>query len=89
MNHKQASMLAATSPCAICGSVGFSVPAHFPTHRGMGGRKDFWDSDKWVPLCGGCHELVDGRAGASTALWNARQQARRQLYSLLEERCDA
>jgi hypothetical protein len=62
--HAQASELAAALPCLLCHSEAGSVPAHFPHHRGMGGRRvGWWNPDKWVPLCRECHDLIDARLG--------------------------
>lgn len=45
-----------TTPCE---------PAHFPTHRGMGGAKAGWEPWEWVPLCRKCHDALDRRNGVS------------------------
>jgi cytochrome c553 len=81
MTHAPASRLAATLPCCVCGVEGQSVPAHFPHHRGMGGRKDFWDSDKWVPCCMRCHGDLDATNGSSPPAWAAHLAARGAAYA--------
>ena len=67
--HAAATALAATSACLLCGSSGTCVPAHFPRHRGSGGRwKHPWARKRWVPACGepgACHDMIDGRAGST------------------------
>lgn len=67
MKHREASELAATLPCVLCGLEGSSVPAHL-VHRGTAHRENAWDRDRWEPLCGGCHSAFDGRAGWKLAV---------------------
>jgi hypothetical protein len=76
-------------PCLLCGATGSCVPAHFPKHTGMGGSKDKWDLDRWIPLCGlpgSCHDLVDGRNGIGSKKGHAAWlKARTTLYARLPE----
>ena len=69
--HAAATKLARESACLICGKVGLCVPAHWPTHRGMGGRRGFWRCRCWVPLCPTCHDTTDARNGASESAHEA------------------
>jgi hypothetical protein len=86
-HHREATDLAHNSFCLLCGREGMCVPAHFPVHRGMGGRWGYWGPSKWVPLCGepgGCHDLVDGRLGiGSQKGWERWRQARKDVSSRL------
>ena len=59
--HKAASHLAAEERCLVCHRDAPSEPAHWPTHRGMGGGKAGWDTSEWVPLCRRCHDILDMR----------------------------
>ena len=81
MTHAQSTRLAATLPCCVCGKDALSEPCHFPVHRGMGGRRDFWDTDRWVPCCRRCHDDLDGRIGASPPAWAAHLAARGAAYA--------
>lgn len=66
-DHRAATAFAASRPCLACGLPAPSLPAHWPTHRGMGGGKAGWGPDEWVPLCFDCHEALDKRNGVSGA----------------------
>lgn len=79
--HREATKLAAGSDCLLCGHPG-CVPAHYPTHRGMGGAKAGWERTEWVPLCTPCHDLIDRRLGVSAAIEGRRTAA----LQLLEQR---
>lgn len=84
MTHKEASRAAAESACLLCGRTGSCVPAHFPKHTGMGGGKDKWNPELWVPLCGqpgACHDLVDGRNGIGSAKGHQKWVTARETVS--------
>ena len=75
--HRVATAQARESRCLICKSLG-CVPAHYPTHRGMGGGKAGWKPKEWVPLCVEHHDLIDGRLGVS-----AKVESRRNIVLAL------
>jgi hypothetical protein len=64
--HRRATALAGASTCLYCRRPG-CVPAHWPTHRGMGAAKAGWAVTEWVPLCPAHHDILDARNGASEA----------------------
>lgn len=81
--HELATALAREQHCILCGAHGFSVPAHFPRHRGSGGRwPDPWHPSHWVPLCGGCHDWIDGRTGGQMDDDCARRERDRHLVNV-------
>jgi hypothetical protein len=81
MTHREASKLAAQSTCRVCQRHG-CVPAHWPRHRGSGGRfENDWDQEHWIPLCPECHSLVDGRLGVSRGVEYRRQKAIEMIES--------
>jgi hypothetical protein len=85
MNHREASKLAAQSTCRVCDRPG-CVPAHWPRHRGSGGRfENDWDQEHWIPLCPRCHDLVDGRLGVSKAIEHERYIAIRRIERRTDE----
>jgi len=47
-------------PCLICGGSP-TCYAHWPKHRGMGGKNAGWAYNEGVPLCFRCHERLDAR----------------------------
>ncbi len=90
--HRQATEAAKTMACTLCGRKGSCVPAHFPHHRGMGGRKGYWQRKHWTPLCGemgACHDLIDGRNGVGSQRgherWIAARQKLRETLGLDDE----
>ena len=88
--HIAATRLARDSACLLCGKVGTCVPAHFPRHRGSGGRfENDWDRQHWVPLCGepgACHDYTDGRSGGVTAFAREMRESDRALLLAKAER---
>jgi len=72
--HRAATLLAAESDCLLCERPGCE-PAHWPTHRGMGGGKVGWERTAWVPLDHNRHDLIDRRLGVSTAIEERRTVA--------------
>lgn len=81
--HVAATALARKSKCLICGERGTCVPAHWPHHRGSGGKwANEWARELWVPACGepgACHQLIDRQLGVSEAIEKERQKALRIL----------
>lgn len=73
-DHRRATREAAEMSCLICEKPG-CVPAHWPTHRGMGGGKAGWRREEWIPLCCAHHDLVDGRLGVSATIEAERRLA--------------
>ena len=69
--HRAATLLAAESDCLLCEYPG-CVPAHWPTHRGIGGANAGWERTEWLPLCTPCHDLIDRRLGVSVAVEERR-----------------
>lgn len=65
--HRLATQSAQGARCEVCGAFG-CVPAHYPTHRGMGGGKAGWEPDEWIPLCVHHHDLIDKRLGVSARI---------------------
>ena len=63
--HQDMTKLCAMERCISCRNDGPCLPAHWPTHRGMGGAKAGWTTEDIVPLCFECHECLDHRNGAS------------------------
>jgi len=77
--HELATALASESGCLLCGKHG-CAPAHFPRHRGSGGRwPDPWHPRRWVPLCAEHHDWIDGRTGGQMDDDCARRVRDRQL----------
>jgi len=87
VTHKQATALALTLPCCVCGTKPCE-PCHFPKHRGMGGKNAGWERDEWVPMCREHHDALDGRNGVSAvctaATFLAREAAARYQGRLSE-----
>lgn len=51
--------------CIVCYSP-MVVRAHWPKHRGSGGRfDDDWDPRNTIDLCPRCHDIIDRRHGTS------------------------
>jgi hypothetical protein len=64
--HRAMTALCADARCLHCGGRP-SEPAHWPTHRGMGGGKAGWSIEEIVPLCHADHMALDRQNGVSEA----------------------
>lgn len=93
--HEAAAELARNSLCLLCGRIGSCVPAHFPRHRGSGGRwRHPWHRKHWVPLCsaphderrGSCHDWIDGRTGGQINEETCQERERERAELLARKR---
>ena len=72
MNHREATALAKTMECFMCGDTPCE-PVHWPKHRGMGGDESMWEyGEHWIPGCRMCHRKLDKTAGDSDEQFMAR-----------------
>lgn len=85
MTYRNPKLLSAAQgfPCVLCGKQGYTVAAHSNALRH--GRGAFHKSPDYrvAYVCGdpgGCHDRIDGRAGALT------KQEKRDLWELAYER---
>jgi hypothetical protein len=60
--------------CLIPGCHAPTCYAHWPKHRGMGGKSAGWAYNEGIPACRVHHDALDARNGAGKDAWKTHMQ---------------